>query len=302
MAGVKLTLAERLVLSALCRAVERDGHPPSLEQLGKSTGLRSLEVVQHALDALQRKQLIRRNPGRSRVVEVDCGALAETPAHPIAAEVVGAQRVASTSRDAPAERLAEKAPPQEPAATSQSTEADGPLNDAHVALDSVDVAAATHDEGDMRGVPNGMIFGRGDSGRGADPTLVTVPLLGRVAAGYPVDPDPGDFQATYQLPRALVGPRGPLFMLRVHGASMVNSGVCDQDLVVVRRQADAESGQLVVVLDEHGDAAVKRLWRSADGQREELRSDNPAYRSLELAQAEVLGTVVTVIRTLWRSV
>jgi repressor LexA len=276
MAEVTLTPAERLVLEVLCRAIRLHGSPPPPERIREEAELPSLAAVHYFLDNLQRKKLIRRDAARPRLIEVRCPASAAEPAQPLRmASVEDDREVAGGARPEPP---APHAPAQEPAAavgTTSAVEEDHPVEE-----------------------PEGRVFGRGARPGGTDPTLVTVPLLGRVAAGQPIDSVPGEIEATYRLPRALVGHEDPLFMVRVQGASMLGRGIHDQDLVVAHRQPDAENGQLVVVRDEDGEAAVKRLWRSDDGRRVELRSANPDYGPLDVARAEILGRIVTVIRTL----
>ncbi|NIX22874.1 MAG: hypothetical protein GWN07_24815, partial [Actinobacteria bacterium] len=64
-----------------------------------------------------------------------------------------------------------------------------------------------------------------------------VPLVGRIAAGSPILAEE-DIEEIYPLPTELVG-NDPVFMLRVRGDSMIDDGIFDDDLVVVRRQSDA---------------------------------------------------------------
>ncbi len=125
---------------------------------------------------------------------------------------------------------------------------------------------------------------------GAVPEL---PLLGTVAAGRPIEavttPD------TVEVPGSMLG-RGDAFVLRVKGDSMVDDGILDGDLVVVRRQNSAENGQTVVALVD-GAATVKRLYRR--GGRVELRPANPAVDSLWIGAEQAFGiegVVVGVIR------
>ena len=120
-----------------------------------------------------------------------------------------------------------------------------------------------------------------------------VPLVGHIAAGSPILADQ-DIEDVYPLPTELVG-NGPLFMLRVRGDSMVGAGILDSDLVVIRRQADAEDGQLVAALVDDAEATVKRLRRRAG--KVILEAENPAYPPMEFdSGVEIVGKVVTVLR------
>ncbi|MDH3731717.1 MAG: transcriptional repressor LexA, partial [Acidimicrobiia bacterium] len=73
-----------------------------------------------------------------------------------------------------------------------------------------------------------------------------VPLVGRIAAGSPMLAEE-DIEEVYPLPTSLVG-RDAVFMLEIKGDSMVDAGILDGDLVVVRRQQDADSGDIVAAL------------------------------------------------------
>jgi repressor LexA len=84
------------------------------------------------------------------------------------------------------------------------------------------------------------------------------------------------------------------FALRVRGDSMINAGIYDGDLVIVRPQQDAPDGTIVVALVED-EATVKRLDRSSGHVR--LVAENPAYAPIEPEQASMVGTVRGLIRS-----
>ena len=122
-----------------------------------------------------------------------------------------------------------------------------------------------------------------------------VPLVGRIAAGSPVLATE-DIEDVYSLPESLVG-SGPVFMLRVKGDSMIDAGILDGDLVVVRRQPTAEAGEIVAALIEDEEATVKRLYRHEG--RIVLRAENEAYDDLVYEDGvTVLGKVVSVLRSI----
>ncbi len=125
-----------------------------------------------------------------------------------------------------------------------------------------------------------------------------VPLLGRVPAGAlktALEEREG-FVVVMPLPADLVGD-GDLFMLRVRGDSMIEAGILDGDIVVVRRQAAAASGDVVVALVDD-EVTVKRLRLRAG--RVELHPENPAFAPLVFAPDDVrlLGKVIEVRREL----
>lgn len=120
-----------------------------------------------------------------------------------------------------------------------------------------------------------------------------VPLLGRIAAGSPILAEE-DIDDVLPLPTDLVG-SGPVFMLQVRGDSMTGAGILDGDYVVVRRQPDADDGEIVAALVDGEEATVKRLHRG-DG-TVELHAENPAYEPMVFSGGvEVIGKVVSVLR------
>ncbi|AWK75583.1 repressor LexA [Rhodococcus oxybenzonivorans] len=120
---------------------------------------------------------------------------------------------------------------------------------------------------------------------------VTVPVVGDIAAGAPILAEE-HADETLTLPRELVG-SGTVFGLRVRGESMIDAAICDGDVVVVRRQDEAHSGEIVAAMID-GEATVKVL-RRRDG-HVFLEPRNPAYAAIDGDDAVVLGKVVSVMR------
>ncbi len=129
--------------------------------------------------------------------------------------------------------------------------------------------------------------------RDAAPEPSYVPVVGRIAAGGPVLADQV-VEDVFPLPRQLVGD-GDLFLLRVAGDSMIDAAICDGDWVVVRSQPDAEQGEIVAAMID-GEATVKTFKR-ADG-HVWLLPHNPAYAPILGDDAQILGRVVSVLRSL----
>jgi repressor LexA len=94
--------------------------------------------------------------------------------------------------------------------------------------------------------------------------LLSLPILGRVAAGAPIGAA-ADGDGQLRVDRAAFFPR-PDYLLTVKGDSMRDDGILDGDLVAVRRSADAQSGQIVVARID-GEITIKRLQLDADGVR-----------------------------------
>lgn len=127
-------------------------------------------------------------------------------------------------------------------------------------------------------------------------TVRNVPLVGEIAAGGPILAEER-VEAVYPLPRDLVGD-GSLFLLRIRGESMIDAGVLDGDLVVVRQQPAVEQGEMCAAMIED-EATVKFFRRTRDGQVF-LDPANESYEPIPVpadAQSVVLGKVVTVLRS-----
>lgn len=122
---------------------------------------------------------------------------------------------------------------------------------------------------------------------------VTVPVVGHVAAGTPISAEE-HVDGTLMLPREITG-RGTVFGLRVRGDSMIDAAICDGDIVVVRQQQEAHSGQIVAAMID-GEATVK-VYRRRNG-HVLLEPRNPAYEVIDGDKAVVLGIVVSVVRSL----
>lgn len=126
---------------------------------------------------------------------------------------------------------------------------------------------------------------------------VAVPLVGRIAAGSPILAEQ-DVEDVMALPRRLTGD-GELFMLQVHGDSMIEAAICDGDWVVVRAQADASSGDVVAAMleDVDGSSATVKVLSRRDG-HQWLLPRNPLHSPIPGDEAVILGKVVTVLRAL----
>jgi repressor LexA len=128
----------------------------------------------------------------------------------------------------------------------------------------------------------------------------SVPLLGRIAAGTPIMAEE-NVDEIYPMPSDLVGD-GNVFMLEVHGDSMIDDGIMDGDFVVIRQQPTAHTGEVVAAMvpSEYGDApeaTVKRIRHR--GSAIVLEPANERLEPFEApAGTEILGKVVAVFRKL----
>ena len=125
-----------------------------------------------------------------------------------------------------------------------------------------------------------------------------LPLVGDVAAGGPVLAE-DNIQEYVAVPEPLAQ-GGEEFLLRIKGDSMINAGILEGDLVVVRREQTAEDGDIVVALagdDETAeDATVKRFFR--DGRRVRLQPENDELEPIFADHVQILGKVTGVFRSL----
>ena len=127
------------------------------------------------------------------------------------------------------------------------------------------------------------------------PELEKLPLVGQIAAGGPLlaDQNVEDYVA---VPETLRGD----FLLRVRGDSMIDAGILDGDIVVVKRQDDARNGEIVVALagdDESADEATVKTFYKEKG-RIRLQPENSALEPIYADHVQVLGKVVGVFRSL----
>jgi repressor LexA len=121
---------------------------------------------------------------------------------------------------------------------------------------------------------------------------VSVPVVGDIAAGTPISAIE-HLDDSLMLPRELTG-RGTIFALRVRGDSMIDAAICDGDMVVIRQQSEAHSGQIVAaMIDEE---ATVKVYRRRNG-HVYLEPRNPAYEVIDGDNATILGIVVSVLRS-----
>ena len=144
--------------------------------------------------------------------------------------------------------------------------------------------------------PNGKVaqvipFPSQDDACGSIMASHDVPLVGRIAAGVPITAEQ-HVDDVMRLPERLTG-TGNLFMLEVHGDSMIDAAICDGDFVVVREQNSAENGDIVAAL--LNDEATVKTFRKDHG-HVWLIPHNPAYSPIDGTHAEIMGKVVTVLR------
>ena len=122
--------------------------------------------------------------------------------------------------------------------------------------------------------------------------LISIPLIGKVAAGTPILAFE-NVEDEFIISKSVFGTSQELFMLKISGDSMIEVGIDDGDYVVVKKQNDAENGDIVVAYID-GYATVKTFYR--DKQLIRLQPQNPLYQPIITANCAILGKVVGCIK------
>jgi repressor LexA len=136
--------------------------------------------------------------------------------------------------------------------------------------------------------------------RGAIPVeavhALELPVMGRIAAGVPIEAI-SEVSHHVAVPGSMLSGRGQHYALEVRGDSMIEAGINDGDIVVIREQGAAENGDIVVALVDGHEATLKRYRRRAG--MIVLEAANPAYedRLLREDQVKVQGRLVGLIRS-----
>lgn len=127
-----------------------------------------------------------------------------------------------------------------------------------------------------------------------DRRTVSVPVMGRIAAGSPISAIQNRSHSL-QLPMDLLTP-GEHYALEVRGDSMVDAGILEGDTVVIRRQDTANTGDIVVALIDDEEATLKRLRRR--GSSIALEAANPAYETRVLGpdRVKIQGKLISLVR------
>jgi len=123
-----------------------------------------------------------------------------------------------------------------------------------------------------------------------------LPVMGRIAAGVPIA---AISQVSHHVavPGSMLSGKGHHYALEVKGDSMIDAGINDGDIVVIREQSDAENGDIVVALIDEAEATLKRFRRK--GGMIALEAANPAYETRVLPdhKVRIQGRLVGLIRS-----
>ena len=123
---------------------------------------------------------------------------------------------------------------------------------------------------------------------------IAIPMVGKIAAGVPIEAIQQDGNV-FKIPTGMIG-RGDHFALEVEGESMINAGILDGDVVIIKKASTARNNEIVVALVDREEATLKRLNKTSHGI--ELIAENPDYptRTFGPDRVEVQGVLVGLVR------
>ena len=229
-----LTQKQMELLGFIHKRIQRDGVPPSFDEMKDALSLRSKSGIHRLITALEERGFIRRLAHRARAIEIV--------------------------------RLPEM------------MERDGRAGFEPRVID-----------GD-RTAPPAAAMATASAG------VQDLPLMGRIAAGQPIEAIT-DGASRVSVPEQMLAGRGSHYALEVKGDSMIGAGINDGDIVVIRETPEAQNGDIVVAQVDGYEATLKRFRKQ--GEMIALEAANPAYetRLLREGQVKVQGKLVGLIRT-----
>ena len=124
-------------------------------------------------------------------------------------------------------------------------------------------------------------------------STINVPLLGKVTAGSPIEAihNPNEY---FALPAYMIPSRKEVFTLKVSGESMINSGIYDNDIVIVERTSDARNGDIVVAMTSENEVTLKRFFKEKTYIR--LHPENDNMEDIILENVTILGKAIGLYR------
>ena len=119
------------------------------------------------------------------------------------------------------------------------------------------------------------------------------PVIGKVTAGIPITAVE-NIEEFVPIPSSSASPDDKVFVLIIEGESMIEAGILDGDMVIVKQQNTAENGEIVVAMTEDDEATVKRFFKEKDHIR--LQPENATMEPLLLENVSILGKVIGLYR------
>ncbi len=231
-----LTRKQLDLLAFIHARVQRDGVPPSFDEMKEALDLRSKSGIHRLITALEERGFIRRLAHRARALEI----------------VKLPESLGGDSSQGFTPRVIEGDKPKAPQpANALPVEAAGAME---------------------------------------------LPVMGRIAAGVPIE---AIAHASHNIavPGAMLSGQGEHYALEVKGDSMIEAGINDGDVVIIRETSTADNGDIVVALVEDQEATLKKFYRRNNAIA--LEAANPAYETRVLPEdkVKVQGRLVGLIRT-----
>ena len=262
-----LTQKQMQLLQLIAQRLNETGVPPSFEEMKVELGLRSKSGIHRLITALEDRGFIRRLPNRARAIEIlQMPKLIDTSGA-IDAGVDGGSGESGESGGS--------------GSGDSADDAGANLRLVHNKVSQKDTS--------VRALAAGLRLAEAAN-------AVQVPLMGRIAAGTPIEAIQ-DVANNVAVPEDMLRPGGRHYALEVKGDSMTGAGINDGDIVVINEQNDAETGDIVVALINGQEATLKRLRKR--GSAIALEAANPAYetRVYHDNQVKIQGKLVGLIRT-----
>ncbi|GEN87438.1 transcriptional repressor LexA [Oceanobacillus sp. FSL W8-0428] len=124
---------------------------------------------------------------------------------------------------------------------------------------------------------------------------IYVPVIGKVTAGIPITAIE-NIEEFIPVPSSSAGPEDNLFILVIDGESMIEAGILDNDMVIVKQQSSADNGDIVVAMTEDNEATVKRFFKEKN--RFRLQPENATMEPLYYENVSILGKVIGLYRNI----
>jgi repressor LexA len=255
-----LTKKQYELLMFIHQRVRESGVPPSFDEMKDALDLRSKSGIHRLITALEERGYIRRLEKRARALEI----------------VRLPENTAEGVRPAATRSQAQRLTRLEPVTRAPR----GDVRDHRV-------------EGRIPADPRAATAFPRQRGHESD-AVTSVPILGRIAAGTPIEAIQNRV-SDIPLPANMLS-GGEHYALEVTGDSMINAGILDGDTVIIRKADAANTGDIVVALVDDNEATLKRLRRRGDSIA--LEAANPAYetRLYGADRVRIQGTLVGLIR------
>lgn len=119
------------------------------------------------------------------------------------------------------------------------------------------------------------------------------PVIGKVTAGIPITAVE-NIEEFVPIPSSSASPDDHLFVLIIEGDSMIEAGIMDGDMVIIKQQHTAENGEIVVAMTEDNEATIKRFFKEKDHIR--LQPENATMEPLRLQHVTILGKLIGLYR------